>query len=1310
MNVIEGRVVSSESGRGIHDLLVVFYDLDASNEDPVPITNRDIPSDIGTYARFLLQGDQIGEDSDLRGQIRGDRLGSVLTSADGAFRFEFDTGDIKVSNPKEQRADLVICVVAPDRSGGRLSSETFPVGRPEIERLLHVTAYPIRNAGRNEQVLIRLSDEVLTRQDLSSDTSAGLQGAITETSDTKERYRKLRSDMAAKLSLKEQAAGHNKRRQRSDAFAASASAIALSQRKSSFFVANDDVEEAVIRRAESAGLARLEQHVSDPIRKPQARLRLGDDEILRLLPGSTLAEKQAKLRTIRETVERGESVSVELNSRAFCMTTQGKVGGIVLEKAVPGASLLSAGAIDREKRLGETIQPAEREGFDSEPTPEATETPEERIRRMVLAQVADLDETSSEVDAVSQSETVLRNLEALTPPSSPADVSAFHDFTHLQIAFPEVWSEALDRDLRDVMRNFHLEYQTLADEYAETDAATVFDIDAINPDELKDLKDYSSLLSRLGADIASLEGAVEPPASVRALFSRIAEDERFEPLSDTIEAIWPRLSLDQRDELIVVATEPIVPEPSPVSRFDGDGWRGRLFDKVLEKMDTNSIRAGVDFLQEMDDFSFQEDPDEATRQQFVRAMSIANNPRGSVSRVQRMLAELAQRLSQPHSFQVFQKDSVNFGIMTTYRQQWSPMQYQVGDLVSTLPLAPGQSEKFSVRQTQSSSREDRSSENRTSSASYERTSTHRAVTEIMQKASTTTNFQQMVGAQASGSIFGFSVGANSTTQFQSNQAAESQRVKKGFREAVRKASQEYKNEHSVEVSSKAEASFETNSESLISNPNNEITVTYLFYELERQYRVSEHLQRLTPVVMVAQEVPNPADIDEDWLLAHEWILRRSLLDESFHDALDFIVEGLAADEINLETRREAYETQRALVEELGQTVEGLTGMQSALRDSLVETSEREQIARVEAKRAKRRRRFRRLRSVFNPAKAISSRIKSRMGMGKRRDDPAALEARREALETRLDYLEGDLEDQSARLQTAKNAFEQATNALNEAVENSFGRRTSVQRLRLHVKDNILHYLHAIWSHEPTDQRFYRLFGQKDREPVTEETAQFEFLSPNNEAAAGWLLAQLLTSLLDGDDGVGVRLPFPTNWDESRRLHEIADLDKPLGFKGNYMIFPLKECTYLTDYMMQDFVDDYLGIRDPDAYANFSTEELLERAEKIWHAPETTDAHRSVIRSEIKDRLTQPRLDDELVVVPTGQLFIEALKGEHPLLEDFKHRHRALDLRKASEAVRAAKLENLRRAARLTYLDPDLSDPETDSLVRVEGTGNVSVDI
>ncbi|MEO6446672.1 MAG: hypothetical protein ABIZ91_04475 [Gemmatimonadaceae bacterium] len=76
------------------------------------------------------------------------------------------------------------------------------------------------------------------------------------------------------------------------------------------------------------------------------------------------------------------------------------------------------------------------------------------------------------------------------------------------------------------------------------------------------------------------------------------------------------------------------------------------------------------------------------------------------------------------------------------------------------------------------------------------------------------------------------------------------------------------------------------------------------------------------------------------------------------------------------------------------------------------------------------------------------------------------------------------------------------------------------------------------------------------------------------------------------------------------------------------------------------------------------------------------------------------------MVPTDSLFIEALPGAHPILEDFKMSNRAADVKKAHGEVRVIELENVRRAARL--LAGERGDPSIEKTVVIEGAGNLVV--
>ncbi len=75
----------------------------------------------------------------------------------------------------------------------------------------------------------------------------------------------------------------------------------------------------------------------------------------------------------------------------------------------------------------------------------------------------------------------------------------------------------------------------------------------------------------------------------------------------------------------------------------------------------------------------------------------AADPLGGSSRLFQLLTRLEKMLRERYAFDVFAKNSVNFGILVTYRQTWVPENYQVGDLVSTIPLAPKEIRRYTTR-------------------------------------------------------------------------------------------------------------------------------------------------------------------------------------------------------------------------------------------------------------------------------------------------------------------------------------------------------------------------------------------------------------------------------------------------------------------------------------------------------------------------------------------------------------------------------------------------------------------------------------
>ena len=674
---------------------------------------------------------------------------------------------------------------------------------------------------------------------------------------------------------------------------------------------------------------------------------------------------------------------------------------------------------------------------------------------------------------------------------------------------------------------------------------------------------------------------------------------------------------------------------------------------------------------------------EAQREQLLaEGHAILAKPEGKLLRLENMIQGLRARLSEAHSFHYFQPNSVNFGILLNYRQRWTPDAYQVGKLVSTVPLAPSESRRVRVEEKVATSRSER--EQRSSLRAFRDNSREgrRSESEILQRAQTATNFQQTV----QGSL-NFGIGQIGTTStFGVNQANESARTKRAFHQAVRAASQEFRNQRQLEV--KLEESSESVTERVheISNPNDEIAVTYLMYELERRYRVSESLHRLTPVIMVAQDVPAPHEIDDAWLLAHEWILRRVLLDDSFEKALGLLADGFVGNEASVSIAKQAWELQKNVVEVLKSNFSAAQNSHSALQERLVNTMmDQADVAAGEPD------------EVAVAAAAFATGGWSLL-FGEGDAGSERFEAMRKALELRLEHLERAVATAKTDLRAESALLEKVQDAYAKALRDQLDRRTLVDQLRVHVKDNILFYMQAIWDHEPPDQRFFRLYHVKVAVPgpgpdgCRLRRATPEEIASGNVVRRGSELWVLSCAAPDLDDV------------EMRPLGEIADIDRPLGFKGNYLIFALKECVYLTDFMMQEYVDDYLGIRDPDSLGEFSTEELVElrRREGSTMAPED----RSLLDRILAMRLTGPSAEEEQIVVPTGQLMMEVLPGTHPVLENFKRVHRAVDLVKVENEVRMDEFEALRYAARLS--EGELLDPEIDRHIVVDGA-NVTVE-
>jgi hypothetical protein len=664
-----------------------------------------------------------------------------------------------------------------------------------------------------------------------------------------------------------------------------------------------------------------------------------------------------------------------------------------------------------------------------------------------------------------------------------------------------------------------------------------------------------------------------------------------------------------------------------------------------------------------------------------------SNPLGGTNRLAYLLAKLEKKLAERYAFDVFAPGAINFGVMITYRQKWEPQRYQVADLVQTIPLAPKEIRRYTTRAVTKKTRAQKELEDNVTTQRSESTDTTRAEEDIVARAIKKTNFnvtaQETFGQEGSWSVTATESGGGSSEN-------DSTKTKKDFREAVLKSAREYREQHRVEVDVSESLETETTTFHEIQNPNDELAVTYLFYELERTYWISEKVHKLTPVILVANEVPAPNEIDDAWLIEHDWILNRAILDDSFRPALDYLTKSFTGAEVNIKILQANAQAHKEVVDRLNQQLQLQLNILAANQRSLDEAIG----GMIQSTQTQGELNF--VKRIFDPIGITGDADTGAVDAAKLMVDYA-----KEA----VDRAERERARLTSLLEAAGTALQVAVDKFSTAVKEHYDQIAGVDRLRVHVKENILYYMQAIWRQEPPDQRYFRLYDLEVPDLEIDAAGELASVTTLDDDP----LRQLLNSLF-GEQSANASLPIPNYHIVKRKLVEIADLDNVLAYKGNYMVFALKANNYVTWHMMQDYLElgNGLGIRDPDERGAYSVDELRELARCVARKqPETWKKIRHDFERLLIDRLTSPNTDGELVIVPTSSLYIECLVGTHPLLEDFKLIHRALDVKKVQGEVRRAELENIRLAARA--LEGRRDDPDIEKTILVQGNTGLTLD-
>jgi hypothetical protein len=501
---------------------------------------------------------------------------------------------------------------------------------------------------------------------------------------------------------------------------------------------------------------------------------------------------------------------------------------------------------------------------------------------------------------------------------------------------------------------------------------------------------------------------------------------------------------------------------------------------------------------------------------------------------------------------------------------------------------------------------------------------------------------------------------------------------------VRNSAQEYRDERQLKI----EAGGTTESENVlkrdINNPNDGLTITYIFYELQRRYRVRERLHRVIPVILVGQYVPRPEEIDDSWVRRHDWIIKRFLPDDSHRAALTYLATRERGDRIILDELRVHMETLRSAVRDL----------KNELLTAREETAGRyvalEQLAgkRAELETAEDREGW--FESAYEALKGSDDASKDALRILE--------ESAREGYERAL----REERDLRARLEREVTALQVATDSYTKAFAEYTNQRTEVDRLIQLVRDYIIHFMQAIWSYEQPDQRFFR-----------HHTLTAPRLEPLEKTYTLDALTEWPAGMVPLPGKTCYRVTFTTRMDENLEpedknatLAELVHLDRPVGFTGNLFVYPLKKSNALTDFMMTPYLDAEFGLRDPDGLGNWTLEEFSDFVQCLRESLSPEDFLRiePELRRQYQQLLSDPLRDGEEIVVPTDSMYMQMIVDPGQALEDFKAAHRVFDVMKVKAEVRGTEINNLRKAK--LVLGDQLEDPEVESVKNVFYRGDV----
>jgi hypothetical protein len=231
-----------------------------------------------------------------------------------------------------------------------------------------------------------------------------------------------------------------------------------------------------------------------------------------------------------------------------------------------------------------------------------------------------------------------------------------------------------------------------------------------------------------------------------------------------------------------------------------------------------------------------------------------------------------------YPFTPFPADEIVFGLRIIHRQSWRQLAFARGDLVGTVALGPRENKKVSVKTTRRTKTAQTTEEAREFETSGEATSTSRDTSEVVNEA--TSKLNRHADAEVGGGYPPF-FSAKISAGISDEAGRTSKQTKTNLNEMMEKTASRMKRDTKVSFSTEGETTFEQVGSAELTNPNDEVAITYLYHRLQQRFWVSTQIDEVNSVVFVPEPIPNFWEIDESWIREHGETIAAALLDPSF---------------------------------------------------------------------------------------------------------------------------------------------------------------------------------------------------------------------------------------------------------------------------------------------------------------------------------------------------------------------------------------------------------------------------------------------